>query len=123
MTLDMLLKIGSTAAIILSFALNLYLFFKSRSDDRFDRINDRADRIAKALADEIAERREQASDITKSHAVLAATVNGLPTHDDLGDIRDALNSLARNVASVDQRSAMTLNSLTRIEGFLMERGK
>ena len=53
MTLDMLLKIGSTAAIILSFALNLYLFFKSRSDDRFDRINDRADRIAKALADEI----------------------------------------------------------------------
>lgn len=123
MNLDMLLKIGSTAAIVLSFALNLYLFFKSRSDDRFDRINDRFEALAKALAEEIAERREQASHITKSHAVLDATVKGLPTHDDLGDIREALNSLARNVASVDQRSAMTLNSLTRIEGFLMERGK
>lgn len=123
MTLDMLLKIGSTAAIVLSFALNLYLFFKSRSDDRFDRINDRNDRIAKALADEIAERREQSADIEKAQAVLDATVRGLPTHDDLGAIRESLNALARTVASVDQRSQTSLNSLNRIEGYLMERGK
>lgn len=117
----MLLKLGQTAAIVLSFALNVYLFLRSRSDDRFDRINERADRMAQALQEEIQDRRQQSGRIEKDHAVLAATVAGLPTHDDLGEIREALNVLAKNVASVDQRSVTTLNSVHRIETYLLER--
>lgn len=121
MTLDLLLKIGSTAAIVLSFALNLYLFLRSRADDRFDRINERADRMAKAMQDEIQERRAEASRLERNHAVLEATVSGLPTHDDLGDIREELSTLARTLASVNQRSETTLNSVQRIENYLLER--
>lgn len=121
MTLDLLLKVGSTAAIVLSFALNLYLFLRSRADDRFDRINERGDRMAKSISEEIQERRIEASRLERNHAVLEATVAGLPTHDDLGDIREALSSLARNVASVDERSLSTLNSVRRIESYLLER--
>lgn len=121
MTFDRFLEMGSAAAIILSFALNLYLFQRARSDHRFDRINERTDRIAKALQDEINERREQSGKMERDHAVLAATVAGLPTHDDLSDIREELSTLARTLASVNQRSETTLNSVQRIESYLLER--
>ncbi len=121
MTLDMLVKIGSSAAIVMSFALNLYLFLRSRSDNRFDRINERADRIAKEVQAEIQERRAEESRLERNHAVLQATVLGLPTHDDLGDIRQDLSTLARMLASVNQRSETTLNSVQRIESYLLER--
>ncbi len=121
MTFDRFLEMGSAAAIVLSFALNLYLFLRARSDHRFDRINERVDRIAKGLQDEIADRREQGGKIERDHAVLAATVAGLPTHDDLSDIREELSTLARTLASVNQRSETTLNSVQRIESYLLER--
>lgn len=121
MTFDRFLEMGSAAAIVLSFALNLYLFLRARSDHRFDRINERVDRIAKGLQDEITDRREQGGKIERDHAVLAATVAGLPTHDDLSDIREELSTLARTLASVNQRSETTLNSVQRIESYLLER--
>jgi len=121
MNLEILIKLASTLAIVLSFALNLYLFFKARADDRFERITDRADRMAKALSEEIQERREESSRLERNHAVLEARVDALPTHDDLGAIREAISLLAKNVASVDQRSVTTLNSVHRIENYLLER--
>lgn len=121
MTIEVLLKIGSSLAIVLSFALNLYLFFRSRADERFTQLSDRADRITKSLADEMAERRDQNSVLFREMAVLAATVSGMPTHSDLGDIRQDLSTLARTLASVNQRSETTLNSLNRIESYLLER--
>ena len=119
MTLDELIKTGTMLTVMLSVALNLYLFRKAKADDRFERVNDRADRIAKALAEEIAERREQGASLEKDHAVLAATVAGLPTHDDLSEIREELTNQTRTLASVDQRSKTTLTSVERIENYLL----
>ena len=121
MTLDMLLKIGSTAAIILSFALNLYLFLRAKSDDRFDRINERLDRIAKSLSQEVSDRRADFSRLEREHAVLEAVVKGLPTHDDLSEIREELTSQTRTLSAVNQRSETTLASVNRIEAYLMDR--
>lgn len=121
MTLEVLLKIGSSLAILMSFALNLYLFIRSRSDERFEQITQRSDRMANAISDEVNERRVETSRLERNHAVLEATVAGLPTHDDLWEIREALSLLAKNVASVDQRSVTTLNSVHRIESYLLER--
>lgn len=111
------LALGQIVALGLSGAINLWLYFSVRSDKRWKAF---ADSIAQGDAGLAAELQRSDRRLGDAHAafdrrlsVLEAKVDGMPTHDDISEMRDQLSR-------IDERSESTQESVRRIEQHLLE---
>jgi hypothetical protein len=108
------IAVGSTAC-------NVYLFLKSRSDQRFDKVNSRLDEHAAEIAQGAEQNAEAFADVDKKIAVMAKEIDNLPTHDDLDGIRSDITLIKSGVAAVQERSGHLVDSVRRIENHLLNR--
>lgn len=121
MNWEFVFKLTAMVYMLSSGALNAYLWFKARTDKRFEHIDTSLERVnAEAEADRevvrlaIAERRAHVSDLRSDVEVIKARMRQAPTHEDLYAIKQGL-------AAVDERSRILLDGMRRIENHLLER--
>ena len=100
---DSWLPWANLGALALSVVINVWIFIRTRSDDRWDSVQLQHQRFDARLS------------------ALEVRVEALPTQDDLADIRDRLGHIDKATAGLDERSNLTLKSVQRIERYLMER--
>lgn len=121
MTFDEIFSLIGKISYPCSVLLNLYLFFKTKTDKRFERIEERQDAIEGAAEEDrevvrlaIAERKAHISEVTERIAIMDTHVRSLPTHQDIRMIDNRLSAL-------DERSRNLLDGMRRIEQHLMDR--
>jgi hypothetical protein len=135
------LILTQVVVLVASTLLNLYLFLRTRSASIWRAIaagDADAKTAAKGLVDDLAESVDETvqqigisrgveRDLDKRLAIVESTMGGIPSHNDLVGIRNALSRLetrlGERISAVDERSSATLNAVNRINQFLMERGK
>lgn len=100
---DSWLPWANLGALGFSVVINVWIFIRTRSDDRWDSMQRQQQRFDSRLS------------------ALEVRVETLPTQDDLTEIRDRLSHIDRTTAGLDERSNLTLKSVQRIERYLMER--
>lgn len=118
----------NAAALVASGILNAYLWFKSKTDQRFDAIQESLARLkATVYADReevrrhVAERKAQFSELTERVALVEEKLEHLPTHDDLAELHAKLGVVGNEVAATSERSKILLDGMRRIEQHLMDR--
>lgn len=128
MTLELLFKGVNAAALIASAVLNLYLWFKSKTDERFEQIEkvlarhkDVADSDREYVRLCVAERKAHHGELAERVALVEEKLEHLPTHDDLAEFRDKLSIVGQEVAATSERSKILLDGMRRIEQHLMDR--
>lgn len=112
MTFDEVLKLATVIVVILSTCINVFMFMKTRADERFKTIDSRLTGLA--------EQRRASQELTTSHssriAAIEARLQGLPTHGDLSGIRSELSAVA-------ERTETTYEIVRSLQDFLMKGGK
>lgn len=119
MNLDLWLKLLNAVVIVGSVAVNIYLYFKSKTDDRFAEIDEALSGYDQALAQEVGRRIA----LDRRMVKLETEFESAPKHDDLNRIQESLTELGADVSTVKERSMNSLQSLRRIEQHLLERSK
>lgn len=119
MNFDLWLKVLNAAVLVGSVCVNVYLYFKTRTDDRFAELDQALAEYDRALSDEVGKR----TALERSVVQLRAEFDGAPKHDDLERIQSALAELGADVSTVKERSMNSLQSLRRIEAHLLERSR
>lgn len=128
MNWDLLFKAFQVLVVLTSAGLNVYLYLRSKEDQRLAAIEGRqaeiedaaeADREAMRLS--VTERRAHVSDLHQRVALLEERIKQVPTHADLRRIYEKLAELVSRVERQDERSEIVLGGLRRIEQHLMER--
>jgi CRISPR/Cas system-associated protein Csm6 len=125
---DLLFKGLNAAALIASAALNVYLWFKSKTDERFKEIEkalgrhkDTADADRDHVRQCVTERKAHHAELAERVSLAEEKLRQLPTHDDLGEIHSKLADVGNRVAATDERSKILLDGMRRIESHLMDR--
>lgn len=121
MNFDELFGLIGKASYLGSLALNLYLFFKAKSDARFEAIAERIEAIEENCEQDrdvvriaIAERKAHINEIAERVAIMDTHVRSLPTHQDVSGLNNKLSQ-------VEERSRILLDGMRRIEQHLMDR--
>lgn len=128
MNWEIVFKGLNAAALVASAILNVYLWFKSKTDKRFEDI-ERALANHRAIADSdrefvrlcVAERKAHHGELAERVSLVEEKLEHLPTHDDLGEIHNKLADVGSRVAATDERSKILLDGMRRIEQHLMDR--
>lgn len=118
----------NAAALVASAVLNVYLWFKSKTDKRFEDV-ERALSNHRTIADadreyvrrQVAERKAHHAELSERVSLVEEKLEHLPTHDDLGEIHNKLADVGSRVAATDERSKILLDGMRRIEQHLMDR--
>ena len=108
MTFDEILKLATIFTVIVSTCFNVWMFMKTRSDDRFKALDARLTGLAE-------QRRSNQAEISlhgNRIAAIEARLQGLPTHNDLTEIRTELGA-------VNERTEMTHEIVRSMQDFLM----
>lgn len=140
-TLQESLIAAQVLVLIASTALNVYLYFRARAGAVWRAIADGDERTladAKRSVDSVAHSVDEVMqqvgisrgverDLDKRLAVLESRLGGIPSHQDLVGIRQALarleSRLGERISAVDERSTATLAAVNRMNQFLLERGR
>lgn len=128
MNWEIVFKGLNAAALAASAILNAYLWFKSKTDKRFEDIEKLLLRH-REIADEdrefvracVAERKAHHSELAERVSLIEEKLEHLPTHDDLTEIRNKLSTVGQEVAATSERSKILLDGMRRIESHLMDR--
>ena len=123
MTLDELVKLVNPIAIVVSGVLNVYLFFKSKTDERFAEIDQCMAEGDQAQHLETADRKAADYELDRRLVALETQLKSVPTHEDLEEIRAALATVGAELAAVNERSRGTLDTVRRIEEHLLDRAR
>lgn len=126
-----LITLAQILAIVASAALNLYLFVKARNEKQITEIrkerrdgdaalHGRVDGVASSIRHETHVLKGFQVDIDKRLSILETRVISLPTHNDLGGMRDNLSQLASDVSAITERSNATLATVHSIHKYLLE---
>lgn len=128
MSLDLMLKGINAIALLASGILNAYLWFKTKTDKRFESIEqalnrhkDTADLDREYVRGCVAERKAHHSELVERVSLAEERLRQLPTHDDLGELHEKLSDVGNRVAATDERSKILLDGMRRIESHLMDR--
>lgn len=128
MNWDVIFKGLNAAALVASAVLNVYLWFKSKTDKRFEDIerllfNSRttADADRQFVNQCVAERKAHHAELAERVSLVEEKLEHLPTHDDLAEIHNKLADVGNRVAATDERSKIVLDGVRRIEQHLMDR--
>lgn len=119
MNWDFGLRVLGALYMLGSGALNLYLYFKTRTDQRFTEMGEAHEEICDMVRGAIAERKAHHAEHETRLQVLESNIESIPTHADLDNIRQQIAATRQDVAAVDERSKMQLDSLRRIENYLL----
>jgi hypothetical protein len=120
-TLDIALKLVMAAIAVGSTACNVYLFLKSRSDERFEKVNGRLDGHDEQLTLQAAASTSALSGLNTRMTVIESEIENLPTHRDLDGIRADLALIKASSAATEERSRGLVASVNRIEDHLLNR--
>ncbi|WP_368565509.1 DUF2730 family protein [Pseudoxanthomonas sp. UTMC 1351] len=123
MNVDLWFKWLNAVVLVGSVATNVFLFFSSKRDTRFARVNACLQTLTDKQLSEASSRKAHDGELDKRISVMEEKVKGLPTHDDLEQIRGELATIGANVATVSERSRVTMDSMRRIENHLLERNR
>lgn len=118
--IDIGLKLMNISIVLLSAALNIYLFFKTKQDKRFTDIEDVMEDSDRRIIGETAQRHEDVGKLVLRVTVLESRVNSMPTHDDISEIHKRISDLANSMSAVNERSSSTNSAVNRIERYLLE---
>ena len=128
MNWDLVFKGLNALALIASGILNFYLWFKSKTDERFEAVEaalkchkDAADVDREFVRLCVAERKAHHGELAERVSLVEEKLKQLPTHDDLGEIHNKLADVGNRVAATDERSKILLDGVRRIEQHLMDR--
>jgi hypothetical protein len=124
---DAILRIAQTLALLGSIAVNCYVLWRTRED----KLIEAARTAHSTLSDDFEAHRESVAQEhrmnTKAHgdldrrvSVLEEAAKHMPTHRDLQGIQTQLSELKSAVASVDERSETTLETVQSVQRYLME---
>lgn len=108
MTFDEILRLGMLVAVIASTATNVWMWLKTRSDDRFKAFDARLT----GLAEQRRANQEQLAQHGNRISAIEARLSGLPTHNDLSEIR-------ADISAVNERTEMTHEIVRSLQNFLM----
>ena len=128
MNWEIVFKGLNAAALIASAILNVYLWFKSKTDKRFEDL-ERALGSHRMIADaereyvrlQVAERKAHPGELSERVSLVEEKLEHLPTHDDLAEIHNKLSDVGSRVSATDERSKILLDGMRRIENHLMDR--
>lgn len=123
MNLDLWLKVLNAAVLVGSVMVNVYLFLKSKSDDRFAELDEALAHYDRAAHVETGERKAFDNELDKRLVAIETEIKAMPTHDDLEEIHQALSNVRSDLATVNERSRGTLDGVRRIEQHLLERSR
>lgn len=118
---DVAFKGLNAAALVASAILNVYLWFKAKTDQRFQDMQDCHEELGDKLLAEVAERKATDHDQETRLQLLERGINSLPTHNDLANIYARLTDLVGRLERQDERSANTNDAVRRIERHLLDR--
>ena len=93
-SVEQLLQIVQVVVVGCSAAVSLYVFWRTRTDKRWETQTERINSLDARMS------------------AVEATLKHMPTHEDIDGMRD-------QIARVDERSKSTLASVTRIETYLL----
>lgn len=102
-----------------SVLINIYLWFKAKTDKRFELMAATLATVSERVANEAADRKANIAAIDKRVALLEARFDAIPTHDDLNSLRQAVTDIGSTVARIEERSSFTTDSVRRIEKHLL----
>lgn len=91
---EQLLQIAQVVVVGCSAAVSMYVFWRTRTDKRWDAQTERINSLDARMS------------------AVEATLKHMPTHADI-------DGVTHQIARVDERSATTLASVTRIETYLL----
>lgn len=114
--LDQWLRFVQIVVLLGSVAINVVLFVKTRSDQRFKEIDERLTGIASQKR----QMQDQINRVETRSAVHEARLGSMPTHADLQEIRRELTSVKTTVSSIDERSETTQEMVRSIQTYLLE---
>ena len=117
---DLAFKLLYAAGYVGSMALNVYLYFKSKSDRRFECIEETQGEHGEGLRLETADRKAADNEMQLRLVRLETAFSAVPTHEDLEEINAMISSMRAEVAMVSERGSVTLDGVRRIERFLLE---
>lgn len=121
-TIDTGLKMANLAIVLFSTTLNVYLFFKAKSDKRFQSIEETVAKVSGELSDDIATHANAAGALNVRLSILEKHVSSLPTHDDTSEIHKRISDLASSMSAISERSKNTNDAVKRIEQYLLSKG-
>ena len=116
LSLDQWLRLVLVLVLVGSVSVNVFLFHRSRADQRLKEFDQRLTGIAtqkRAMQTDLAA-------IGQKVAVHEARLAAVPTHRDLDEIRRDLTSVKATTAAIDERSETTLDTVQSIQRYLME---
>ncbi len=119
MNWELTLRLLSVAYMLGSGALNVWLFFKARSDKRFEVIEDNHRALHERVQLAIADRKAGHNDHETRLQLIEQHMATVPTHEDLRKVYDALALLVSKVERQDERSAHISDAVRRIENHLL----
>lgn len=128
MNWELVFKGLNALALIASGILNFYLWFKSKTDERFEAVelalknHTQAADVDRAFVRRcVEERKQHHGDLAERVSLAEEKLRQLPTHDDLSEIHNKLADVGSRVAATDERSKILLDGMRRIESHLMDR--
>ena len=116
MDLDQWLRVLQMVVLAASVLVNLFLFVRARSDERFKEFDARL----AGLASQKRAMQAELTQVDKRSAVHEAKLASMPTHADLQEIRRELTSLKASTAAIEERSETTLETVQSIQLYLLE---
>ena len=116
MDLDQWLRVLQMVVLAASVLVNLFLFMRARSDERFKEIDARL----AGLANQKRAMWSELQQVATRGAVHEARLASVPTHGDLQEIRRELTSLKASTAAIEERSETTLETVQSIQLYLLE---
>lgn len=117
------LRFITVIVLLGSVGVNVWLFFQAKRDQRFAALAEELEAHAENLRREIAERLECTNGHGLRLSVMEQQMKALPTHEDLGAVRESLSTISESVATVNERSRNTHDAVRRIEQHLLERAR
>lgn len=114
--LDQWLRLLQILVLAASVTINVFLFVRTRSDERFKEFDARIT----GLANQKRAIQAELQLVDKRGAINEANLASRPTHGDLQEIRRELTSLKASTAAIEERSETTLKTVQSIQTYLLE---
>jgi hypothetical protein len=101
MEADHWILLANLAVLLFSVAMNVWMFLSMRSDSRWTAFHTRL------------------NSVETRQSIVETQLKAVPDQDDLQEIREKLGHIDRLVAAQGERNNALLNSVTRIESYLL----
>jgi hypothetical protein len=125
------IKFATMLVMGANMALNLYLWLRTASANELkamrraqiegdQHLGSRVSAVEALCRQDASILRGLHGDVDKRLSVLETRVQALPTHADIGDIRDALSQMGAELAANTERTTALLDTMRSVQRYLLE---